>query len=254
MNAALSSRIVELKTFVALLVEKITGLERLVKGDSSNSSRPPSSDDRTTRNKRPIANGRKLNNGPKRRQVKQPGAPGASVKARPDPDLVVVLEPPCCRGCGAGLDNAATVGEVSRQAIYLLCRQHVPQQRCAEALSSSGGDSRRRRERSSGDEDDQQHRLDDPGPILQSCSGVCRPGDRATTAMGPIVIAIDRSSQSEQPALTRFDHATGAFTSASARPITAAVIVCRSGSGTKRLSPRRRSTSGCPTFRTSTRT
>jgi hypothetical protein len=86
---------------------------------------------------------------------------------------------------------------VKADAIYLLCRQHVPQQRCAEALSRSGGDSRRRRERSSGDEDEQQHRPDDPGPILQSCSGVCRPRDRATTAMGPIVIAIDGNSQSE---------------------------------------------------------
>jgi len=186
-NAVLSLRIVELEAFVVLLLDKITVLERLVKGDSSNSSRPPSSDGATAKNKRPIANGRKLNKGAKRSQGKQPGAPGASLKARADPDRVVVHEPSCCRGCGAGLADAVMVGEASRQvfdianptvyvtehralrrrcscgsvtaavfpteatapacygpnvkayAIYLLCRQHVPQQRCAEALSEMFG-------------------------------------------------------------------------------------------------------------------
>ncbi len=181
-NAALSLRIVELEAFVALLLDKITVLERLVKGDSSNSSRPPSSDGGTAKDKRPIANGRKLNKGAKRTQGKQPGAPGASLKPCADPDLVVVHEPSCCRGCGAGLGDAVTVGDTSRQvfdianptvyvtehralrrrcscgsvtaavfpgeataptcygpnvkayAIYLLCRQHVSQERCAEAL------------------------------------------------------------------------------------------------------------------------
>jgi hypothetical protein len=65
-NAALLLRIVELEAFVVLLLDKITVLERLVKGDSSNSSRPPSSDGGTAKNKRRIANGRKLNKGAKR--------------------------------------------------------------------------------------------------------------------------------------------------------------------------------------------
>jgi len=186
-NAALSLRIVELEAFVVLLLDKITVLERLVKGDSSNSSRPPSSDGATAKNKRPIANGRKLNKGAKRAQGKQPGAPGASLRARADPDRVVVHEPSCCRGCGADLAAAVAVGDTARQvfdiadptvivaehravrrrcscgsvtagvfppqataptcygpnvkayAIYLLCRQHVPQQRCAEALSEMFG-------------------------------------------------------------------------------------------------------------------
>jgi transposase len=114
-NAALLLRIVELEAFVALLLDKITVLERLVKGDSSNSSRPPSSDGATAKNKRPIANGRNLNKGAKRMQGKQPGAPGASLKPRAVPDLVVVHEPSCWRGCGAGLGDAVTVGGTSRQ-------------------------------------------------------------------------------------------------------------------------------------------
>jgi len=69
-----AARIAELEAFVVLLLDKITVLESLVKGDSSNSSRPPSSDGGTAKNKRPIANGRKLNKGAKRSQGKQPGA------------------------------------------------------------------------------------------------------------------------------------------------------------------------------------
>lgn len=92
-NAAQALRIVELEALVAVLLEKITVLERLVKGDSSNSSRPPSSDPATAKNKRPIANGRKLNKGAKRSQGKQPGTPGHTLSAVADPDEVVTHTP-----------------------------------------------------------------------------------------------------------------------------------------------------------------
>lgn len=186
-NAVQASRIVELETLVAVLLDKITVLEKLLKGDSSNSSRPPSSDQPTAKNRRPIANSRTLNKGAKRSQGKQPGAPGATLRAVGDPDVVVVHAPGLCRGCGSGLDDADVVGEHTRQvfdipspvvivtehrvqrrrcgcgrettaafpveasapacygpnvkayAIYLLCRQHVPHERCAEALAEMFG-------------------------------------------------------------------------------------------------------------------
>ena len=186
-NGWLRSRVTELETLVAVLVDKVTVLEKLLKGDSSNSSRPPSSDPATAKNRRPIANSRTLNKGLKRRQGKQPGAPGATLRAVGDPDRVVVHAPTVCRGCGSGLDDAVVIGETVRQvfdipspvvivtehrvqrrrcacgcetaagfpveasapacygpnvkayAIYLLCRQHVPHQRCAEALAEMFG-------------------------------------------------------------------------------------------------------------------
>jgi len=182
-NAAQAARITELETLVGVLLDKITVLEKLLKGDSSNSSRPPSSDPGTAKNKRPIANSRKLGKGAKRSQGKQPGAAGSTLRALADADRVVVHAPTRCRGCGNGLDDAMVVGVSARQvfdipaptvvvtehqaqrrrcrcgcetvavfppeasapaccgpnvkayAIYLLCRQHVPQQRCAEALA-----------------------------------------------------------------------------------------------------------------------
>lgn len=186
-NAAQALRIAELEALVAVLVAKITVLERLVKGDSSNSSRPPSSDPATAKNKRPIANSRKLNKGAKRSQGKQPGTPGHTLAAVADPDEVITHAPTSCRGCGSGLGDAEVTGVSTRQvfdipaphvvvtehqaqrrrcscgcqttagfpavataptcygpnvkayAIYLLCRQHIPQERCAEALAEMFG-------------------------------------------------------------------------------------------------------------------
>lgn len=186
-NATQAARIGELETLVAVLLDKVTVLEKLLKSDSSNSSRPPSLDAGTAKNRRPIANSRKLNKGVKRSQGKQPGAPGATLRAVPDPDEVIVHAPTRCRRCGTNIDDAVVVGVSSRQvfdipaptvivtehqaqrrrcvcgcettaafpaeatapacygpnvkayAIYLLCRQHVPHQRCAEALAEMFG-------------------------------------------------------------------------------------------------------------------
>lgn len=172
---------------VSLLVTKVMVLEKLLKGDSSNSSRPPSSDSDTAKNKRPVANSRTMNPGTKRSKGKQPGAQGRTLRTVPDPDVVIVHSPVACQGCGSSLDDAVVVGKVVRQvfdipapkvivtehqalrcrcscgsetsaplpaeatspacygpnvkayAIYLLCRQHVPQERCAEALAEMFG-------------------------------------------------------------------------------------------------------------------
>ena len=121
-NSAQASRIVELEALVAVLVEKITVLERLVKGDSSNSSRPPSSDPATAKNKRPIANGPKLNRGAKRSQGKQPGTPGRTLAAVCDPDEVITHAPATCRGCGSGLGDAEVTGVSTRQVFDIPAR------------------------------------------------------------------------------------------------------------------------------------
>lgn len=182
-NTVQAARIVELDELVSILFAKITVLEKLLKGDSSNSSRPPSSDPNTAKNKRPIANSRTLNKNAKRAQGKQPGAPGTTLRAVPNPDETVVHIPTVCHGCGDSLDDADIVGVSARQvfdiptphvnvvehqaqrrrctcgcetsatfpaaatapacygpnvkayAIYLLCRQHIPQERCTEALA-----------------------------------------------------------------------------------------------------------------------
>jgi transposase len=176
-----------LREQVAGLVEKVAVLEKVLKGDSSNSSRSPSSDSDTAKNKRVIPNARKLRKGAKRPKGKQPGAPGSTLRAIPNPDDTLTYRPPRCRGCGGGLGGAVVVGVVARQvfdipvpkvvvvehraerrrcgcgcettaefpaeatapacygpkvkayAIYLMVRQHIPQERCAEALAELFG-------------------------------------------------------------------------------------------------------------------
>lgn len=117
-NVLQAARIVELEAMIKVLLDKVTMLEKLVRGDSSNSSRPPSSDSGTAKNKRPIANTRKLNKQAKRSQGKQPGAPGATLNTVTDPDEIIVHGPVRCGGCGNDLDDTAPVVGVSARQVF----------------------------------------------------------------------------------------------------------------------------------------
>jgi len=98
------------------LRDRVAALEAEAKKDSTTSSKPPSSDPALVRKSR--AERRAEARAAKRRQGKQPGAPGAHL-ARRDPDEVVPYRPVCCQGCGADLSGAEVVGEVRRQVIDL---------------------------------------------------------------------------------------------------------------------------------------
>lgn len=186
-NAALRARVAELNEQVALLVGKIADLEKRLGRDSSNSSKPPSSDAGTAKSARPENANRKARRAMGRRQGKQPGTPGFTLAQVTDPDQVVVHRPSRCRACEAPLDDAPVVGETVRQvfdvpdptvvvvehraqrrrcacgcataaelpteatapacygpsikahALYLMCAQHLPRERCAEALGDLFG-------------------------------------------------------------------------------------------------------------------
>jgi len=92
-NAALAARVAELEQ-----------LERRLGRDSSNSSRPPSSDGLG----KPPASRRERRGGGggQRRPGKQPGAPGAHLAQVACPDEVVVHRPAACGGCGGELTLA----------------------------------------------------------------------------------------------------------------------------------------------------
>ena len=98
------------------LRDRVAALETEAGKDSTTSSKPPSSDPVGPRQSR--AERRAEARAAKRRQGKQPGAPGAHL-ARRDPDDVVPYRPVCCKGCGADLSGAEVVGEVRRQVIDL---------------------------------------------------------------------------------------------------------------------------------------
>lgn len=186
-NAELVERVRVLDAQVVLLMGKVTELERLLGRNSSNSSKPPSSDSGGAKTARPQNANRAARRALGRKQGKQPGAPGSTLSQVADPDAVLTYRPERCRACARSLDGAVVVGVSSRQvfdvpdptvvvtehrverlrcacgcettgvfaveatavacygpqikahALYLLCAQHLPRERCAQALAELFG-------------------------------------------------------------------------------------------------------------------
>ncbi len=186
-NAALRARVVELNDQVAVLAGKLADLEKLLGRNSSNSSKPPSTDPGTEKSKRPENANRAARRALARKQGKQPGAPGATLAQVTNPDEVVVHQPSRCRACARSLADGAVVGVTARQvfdvpdptvvvvehraerrrcgcgcvttasfpaeatapavygpsikahALYLMCAQHLPRERCAQTLTDLFG-------------------------------------------------------------------------------------------------------------------
>ncbi len=186
-NGVLSERVRRLEEQLAAVLGKVAELERLLGRNSSNSSKPPSSDAGTVKSARGENASRAARRAMARKQGKQPGTPGATLSRVADADVVVVHRPVRCRGCERGLDNATLVGSSSRQVfdvadptvvvtehraeklrcacgcetigvfppeatapacygpsikahrLYLMCAQHLPRERCAQALADLFG-------------------------------------------------------------------------------------------------------------------
>jgi transposase len=98
-----------LRAEVERLTTRVTELERQLKTNSQNSSKPPSQD--TYAKPAPRSLRRKTGRGP----GKQPGAPGASLTLIDDPDEVLDHVPAVCVGCGEGLAGVPSCGVVRRQ-------------------------------------------------------------------------------------------------------------------------------------------
>ena len=99
----------ELQARVATLTWRVAELERRLGRNSGNSSMPPSADDlpgRTPPGDKPTGG----EAGGKRKRGKQPGAPGAYLAWRDDPDETVAHFPAGVCGCGADLADGADLG------------------------------------------------------------------------------------------------------------------------------------------------
>ncbi len=94
---------------VERLTVRVAELERQLKTNSQNSSKPPSRDVYSKPAPRSLR--RKTDRG----QGKQPGSAGASLKLADDPDAVIDHVPSACSGCGRGLRHRPSVGVVRRQ-------------------------------------------------------------------------------------------------------------------------------------------
>ena len=99
---------------VGELADRVRQLERRVGRDSSNSSKPPSSDSPYTRERKKPRD-RSLRERTDRKPGKQPGASGATLEQVADPDEMLACPPLCCRGCSADLSDAPVEAVNARQ-------------------------------------------------------------------------------------------------------------------------------------------
>ena len=110
----LQTAVVQRDVLVEQLHSEVAELRRRLDQNSSNSSRPPSSDNPYGRPK-PKASGMPANDGPRRKRGKQPGAPGKNRRQVPDPDETVPVEPEACGDCGTSLADARLLRVFKRQ-------------------------------------------------------------------------------------------------------------------------------------------
>ncbi|HEU0086755.1 MAG TPA: transposase [Pseudonocardiaceae bacterium] len=112
--AELSERNAEQARVIAALGERIAELERRLAADSSNSSRPPSSD--APWEKKP-ARKRSARRRSARKPGKQPGSASASRRVVEDPDETFEVAPDRCARCARSLDDAVETARVRRQVV-----------------------------------------------------------------------------------------------------------------------------------------
>ena len=105
------AKLSEQNTRIVELAEQVAELQARLGRDSSNSSKPPSSD--SPYRKKTAKRGLRGTSG--RHPGKQPGAPGATLRRVDDPDDVVVCELTDCPRCGRSLADAPVVGMTRRQ-------------------------------------------------------------------------------------------------------------------------------------------
>ena len=105
----LEARVGELQSLVAAQEQRIAELERRLGRNSGNSSMPPSTDDlpgKTPPTDKPTGD----DGAARRKRGKQPGAPGAHLAWRDDPDKTVPYFPQGACECGADLADGVDLG------------------------------------------------------------------------------------------------------------------------------------------------
>ena len=113
---ALTGQVTAQAAQLAAQMARIVELERRLGADSSNSSKPPSSDPpyrKPERRSSRTASGRKPG--------KQPGTGGTTMPLVDDPDETIVHDADCCEGCGSDL-SGAPVARVERRQVTDIAR------------------------------------------------------------------------------------------------------------------------------------
>jgi transposase len=126
---------------IATLQARVAELECRLGKDSSNSSKPPSSDGLRKPSRAEQRTGERAE---RRRPGKQPGASGAHLAQVAEPDEVVEHLADRCGGCGAELADAPVVGVEARQVFDLpplglrVVEHRAERRRCACGTRTAG--------------------------------------------------------------------------------------------------------------------
>jgi transposase len=107
----LDARLVERDAVVAVLLAEVAELRRRLGMDSSNSSKPPSSDGLDRQRRSGSGSGKR---------GKPRGAPGATRMLVDDPDERIPCRPTSCGGCGDDLGAAGVFASQRRQVVEVL--------------------------------------------------------------------------------------------------------------------------------------
>lgn len=113
-------RIKELELQVKKLLEKIAELERKLNSNSTNSSKPPSSDGlrKATRTK-------SLRDSNSNKFGGQIGHKGNTLRQTDNPDIVKNYDPINCSACGNSLENNAIQETIERQEIDIIIKKQI---------------------------------------------------------------------------------------------------------------------------------
>jgi transposase len=111
--AVKDARIDALLVQVGELTAQVQALVLKLGKDSSNSSKPPSSDGPGSRDRRPRGGSSRKASG--RKPGKQPGDPGTALRLVEDPDERIPIPAPAACRCGTSLAEAPVVGVRRRQ-------------------------------------------------------------------------------------------------------------------------------------------
>ena len=112
--AALQAENALLRSEMALLMARISELERRLELNSSNSGKPPSSDGL----KKPVRVS-SLRQPSDKKSGGQNGHPGETLRRTETPDVIIEHYPSTCTACGAALSSAMAMDHVTRQVFDL---------------------------------------------------------------------------------------------------------------------------------------